>query len=361
MPGARSAGGLFADLHPRAQLWVDASAQPGGDGSNRRPFLTIGEAVAHVTPGTAIMVRKGEYVENVLFARRLSGTRDAPIWLLSADGPQAAHVIAALPGKPAIGGGGNSNIVVAGFRVTGGRNGIQFSQNGFDYSKPIANIVIRSNLIENAVQDGIKANGGEHVYATNNRIVGGTDEGIDFLGIVHGEISDNDVSGIRSPTGGISVKGGVAHVRIARNHVHDIRSDGILVGGWVGPKIVYKAGYDSFEVSRVTVEDNRIERVGKRPINAMGAQHCIIRGNYLEATRGYHTVISVTRNAPFSPRPFNSADLSIRGNTISRADRQIQATPDSVRIDFRDNRVGSDWTRTVGPDLGRYSAADPLN
>jgi hypothetical protein len=184
----------FSGAVPRRYIWVDDNARSGGDGSKAHPLNSIQTALAKAKPGTAVMVKAGEYHTNVKILRDKDGTADAPIWLMSADGPGAAHIIATNPNDAAIQGGGVQNFIVDGFRITGGKNGIQFSQNGSDYTDMIANIVIRNNIIENPVEDGVKANGGHGIYVLNNKIVGGCDEGIDFVTIIGGVISGNEVS-----------------------------------------------------------------------------------------------------------------------------------------------------------------------
>ena len=48
-----------------SDLYVDATAGPNGDGSKRRPFDTIGKAVAAAAGGTTIHVAEGTYREDL--------------------------------------------------------------------------------------------------------------------------------------------------------------------------------------------------------------------------------------------------------------------------------------------------------
>lgn len=59
------------------KLWVDAAAEPDGDGSSERPFRTIQAAADAARPGTTIRVRAGVYREMV--RPRISGTPEAYI------------------------------------------------------------------------------------------------------------------------------------------------------------------------------------------------------------------------------------------------------------------------------------------
>lgn len=91
---------VFRKAKPQRFVWVSAGAPAqSGNGSRDRPFARIGDAVMMARPGTAIMVKAGTYNENVLFPKRTNGTPDAPIWLVSADGPQAARIVAPQIGR----------------------------------------------------------------------------------------------------------------------------------------------------------------------------------------------------------------------------------------------------------------------
>ncbi len=71
----------------RAELWVDASAGPGGDGSAARPFATINAALKTAKGGETITIRKGVYRESV--SVKVSGTADKPTVLRAAPGERA--------------------------------------------------------------------------------------------------------------------------------------------------------------------------------------------------------------------------------------------------------------------------------
>jgi hypothetical protein len=334
---------------PARVIWV-APGQTQGDGSRSAPYATIQRAVTAAGPGTAILVRAGAYRENVVIPRRASGSPSRPVWLISIDGPQAAHIVAPDGRLAGLGGGGVRNVIVQGFRVTGGRNGIQFSQNGYAFDKLIGNIVIRGNLIEDATEDGIKVNGGENVLVENNVTRRTGDQGVDFVAIVGGRIADNEVSENRG-VAAMLAKGGSQDIEISGNHIHDVAVDGITVGGWMNPRIPYRPGYDSFEARNITVRGNRIERVGKRPINILGGQQSTISGNYLEANPGYRTIIEVGPSSPKGARIFPSSNIVIRGNVLTRGDRQIKISRGSTAISFRDNVVARRWGGRAGADL----------
>ena len=68
----------------RAELWVDAAAPEGGDGSAEKPFHAINDAVKVAIGGDTITVHKGTYAEVVDL--KLSGSPDKPTILRAAAG-----------------------------------------------------------------------------------------------------------------------------------------------------------------------------------------------------------------------------------------------------------------------------------
>lgn len=353
------ANSLFDGTQPISYIWVSADVQAGGDGTKDKPYAKIQQAVNKAVPGTAIMVEAGTYHENVLLPRSVSGTASAPIWLVSADGPQKAHIVApSADGLGVITAGGAEHLVIQGFWITGGTNGIQVSQNGLDYTDMIKNIVIRDNYVENTVKDGIKVNGGENVTVTNNVTHHTGDEGIDFLGIVHGVISNNEVSGNTGPTG-ILTKGGSDDVLISGNYIHDVSADGIDVGGWTSEKVGYRPGYDRFEAKDVTVIGNRVESVGKRPVATLGAVDSSITGNYLQATDHYYTVINVGSSDPHSATVFQSNGISITNNIITRDNNQLNIDPGSTGVSFAGSAVANIWSGLTGANLSSNYTVTP--
>jgi len=363
----------FAGKVPNRYLWVDASAPDGGDGSAEHPLNSIQHALAKAKPGTAVMVKAGDYVGNVNIVRTADGTPDAPIWLISADGPGKAHVIATDQGAAAIGGGGIQNFIVDGFWTTGGKNGIQFSQNGFDFTDTIANIVVRNNRIDNPVEDGVKANGGENVYVINNTITGGKDEGIDFVAISHGVISHNEVSGNTGTSAAIFAKGGSQYIRIADNYVHDVTADGISVGGYSNYYRDMPEDARDFLANHVLVEGNRVENVGRRPLAFYGAGNAEARDNYLVANDKYFTAVYIGNSNDTQYGVFTSHHIVVENNYLTdhrkpyvvgegSDDIRFENNNQDVRVDLHagttwgdgndDGDGGGDTTGTTGTDGG---------
>ena len=79
------------------------------------------------------MVKEGTYKENVDLNGR-SGTEDKPVWIVSADGKGAAIVVSANPDKPVFAGYGESNLIIKGFEIVGGTEGVKVTQSLFDYA-----------------------------------------------------------------------------------------------------------------------------------------------------------------------------------------------------------------------------------
>ncbi len=299
------------------------------------------------------MVRAGEYRENVFIPRRVSGTPDAPIWLVSADGPQRARVLAVDDRKAAIGGGGIENFIVQGFYVKGGLNGIQFSQNGIDYTDPIRNIVIRRNVVEDTVKDCIKVNGGERVFVLDNIVRRGGDQGIDYLGIVGGRIEHNELADITG-VAALFAKGGSSDILIAGNYLHGGAGDGMIIGGWMSPQF-FRPGFDRFEARNIRVTGNRVEGMAKRPLNVLGGVDSIAEGNYLAAAPGYYTVVGVGDGSPKVAQALHSDNIVIRNNILTRADRQYKAEPGSGSVRFEGNRTGVRYAGDAGVRVAPYS------
>jgi Ca2+-binding RTX toxin-like protein len=344
----------FDGLTPSRFLWVSTHGSLTGDGSSAHPFLTLQQAVNVATPGTAIMVKAGTYVGNTLIQKWISGTSHAPIWIESADGPQAAHLIGASQGAAVIGGGGVSNIIVQGFWVSGGRNGIQFSQDGFTYTKMINNIVVEGNLIDGALQDGIKANGGFNVYVLNNTITNGEgDQGIDFLAINNSLIAGNEIARITGSSA-IYAKGGSTNDVIANNYIHDVVGDGIGMGDHMG-SIPWMPGFTGYEVRNLLVIGNRVEVVGGRALAAVGAVQSDAIDNYLSNT-GVDHVVNVSADTLPSGPVLWSRDLTISDNIFDTAYKQLWVDPGNNHDLVFSGNVATGHS-TVGDDSANYIVA----
>lgn len=350
----------FEGKTPNRILWVDPNAPPGGNGTEDWPINTIQRAVAKSQPGTAIMVKEGTYHENVYIMRTKDGTLDNPVWLISADGPGKAHIIAPSKSMAAIGGGGVQNWVVDGFMTTGGKNGIHFGQNGYDYTDMTANIVVRNNIINNPVEDGVKMNGGDNVYVIGNTIVGGRDEGIDFVAIKDGIIAFNDVSGNTGTSAAIFAKFGSENIKIMNNYVHDNKAIGISLGGHVDPQLDPRPGTEDFQVRNIIVSGNVVTNSGRTPLATFGAQDAVVTGNFFEANARFHASIWVGPGNETKNGVAVSKNVSVFDNMITEHRRGARVDDSSENVTINNNSVDVLPSADAGPAaLVRFLAGQP--
>ena len=300
-------------------LWVSSSGSDDNDGSRERPLGSIQEAADRAVPGTAVLVREGEYHENVKIAR--SGTEEAPIWFVSVDGSEKARVIPTNDDVATFLGRGTDNIVIKDFAIEGAdnRSGIEFTQSGIDFTNLVKNIVIEGNAIYGAGIDGIKIAQTENIKIIGNLISGGREEGIDFVTVWNATIAQNEIRDVDG-TGGIVVKGGSNDVLIEQNYVHDVAVDGIVVGGWTDANLFQL--FDGFEASHITVRSNYVQNVEKRPLNFLAAQESIATNNFLDPNNDYFTIVNVEGDNI----GFVSRDLTITDNIVTK-DNWLHLTP----------------------------------
>ncbi len=341
----------FADQGPTTIIHVSADAAAGGDGSLDHPYATIQAAVTAATPGTAIYVHAGTYVENVKIPWNASGTTDAPIWLLSADGPQAATIVAASDDKPTIQALGVDNYVIKNFAIVGGYDGIQFSQSGVDFTNYVNNVVIQGNVISGSVEDGVKVSQANNVQVLDNVVHDiGTEEGIDFVGVQNGVIARNEIYKLHNTTAAIFAKGGSTDITISDNDIHDVTGDGISAGGWTGDDYVLPGA--DYEAKNVDVTGNKVVNVGKVAVSVHGAVDVSITDNYLVSNTKAPWAVYVATGNPNAETVRYSSDVTVSDNTLIGAKTVIRIDAgngtDVVATD--DNGAGVVWTGDVGPD-----------
>jgi serralysin len=318
----------FEGIPPLTYIYVSPTGSNTGSGSEASPLKTIQEAVNRATPGTCIMVEAGTYVETVKFD--VSGLPDAPILLISADGPGAAKIVpnADTTRKATLSAFGEENIVISGFDVSGGgrlENGIQFGMSGTDFTDMTANIVIKDNIVHDTVKDNIKVSQGNNIWVVDNTCFNAGDQGIDFVAVNNSVIARNDVSHVTGSAPALFVKAGSTNILIAQNHVSDAANDGIAVGGWTDGTTHMQPGYTDWQAKNVLVIDNHVEGVGKRPLNILGGQDCQIVHNLLESNPDYYYVVTIAPDN--STPPLNSKNILFKENTFDRSDHWLQVLP----------------------------------
>ena len=348
----------FANTKPLHQIWVSPSGNDHHSGSKSAPFKTIQAAVNHAKPGTEIMVEAGTYHENIKF--NASGTPSAPIWLVSANGVGAAKIV---PGSShpsaTIEAFGEENIVISGFDVSGGNrldNGIQFGMSGHNFNDPTRHIVIKNNIVHDTVKDNIKVSQGDYIYVIDNKVSHSGDQGIDFVAVNNSVIARNNVSYARGPAA-LFAKGGSTNVLIAENHVSHASVDGIEVGGW-SDKQWMRPGYTGWEAKNVTVINNVVDTVGKRPLNIIGAQNVQITHNDLHSNPHYPYVVSIS--ADNGHPPLNSHNITFSNNYLDRGTHWLQVMPgQGGGLKIAGNHVDAVWHGTVGPHSGALDYSIP--
>lgn len=337
----------FDDLVPTRTLYVSAGSG-AGTGSEISPFHSIQAAVNAATPGTMIVVEPGTYTENVKIPQNKGGTTSAPVWLVARDGLGSVQVNAADSGKPVIQALGVDNYVIKDLSLSGGYDGIQFSQSGTDFSNLVNNVVIEHNSITNVSHDGIKVGQAYNVYVGGNTISNvAQEEGIDFVAVTNAVIEDNEVSHIGSTAAAIFAKGGSTNIQILGNYVHDVAADGISAGGNTDASS-FRPGYTGYEAKNVTVSGNRVENVGKQPVSVRGATGVLISGNYLQAESTHGDAVYVTTGNPKAQKIAYSSDVTISGNVLSDAKTVTKVDAGNNNSVKQSDNSATSWAHDVG-------------
>jgi Ca2+-binding RTX toxin-like protein len=355
---------LFDGLTPTNYIWVSPTGRDSATGSKSSPLKTIQAAVDKAAAGTAIMVGAGVYHENIKLPTESPGTPDKPIWLMSAGGPQAAKIIAADNTVSTIYGFGTDNFVVQGFEIQGGFRGIQFSQSGRDFHNLVSNVLVIDNVVHDTKEDGIKIGQADNAHVVGNTIYNVAQEGVDFLAVNNGSISYNEVYNAKSTAAAIFAKGGSTGVLIDHNYVHDIPAgDGISIGGQTGPEY-FRPGYTTYEAKNVTVTDNYVEDVARRPVNVKGALDSKIIDNYLVGNPEYYATIAIQMGWADAKPLMYSSNIEVADNILVGNQKVRIHDGNGKGVSIHDNTVTGSWTTEVGPDayssIGGTSGNDSL-
>lgn len=332
------------NLIPSSRIWVSPTGDDRGDGSEGSPLATIQAAADRAEPGTAILVKAGSYYENVEITN--SGLDDQPIWFISADGPGEANIIPTNQNRATIVGRGTDNIVIRDFTIDGAdnRSGIEFTQGGHDFTNLVRNIVIEGNKILDVGLDGIKIAQTENITVIGNLVEGGREEGIDFTTVWNATIAQNEVRDLEG-RGAIVVKGGSNNIVIEDNFVHHVNVDGIVVGGWTDANLFQL--FKGFEASNITVRDNVVQAVEKRPINILAGQDSVITNNILDPQNDYYTVI----NLEGDNNGLITRNITVSDNLITRDDWLYVTPGHGEGLYLENNVVGNASPVQVGLDV----------
>jgi len=340
----------YENAKPIAIKWVSPSGSNSGNGSSSSPYKTIQAAVNAAAPGTAIMVKAGTYTENVKMTK--SGTTDKPIWLVSADGEGAATIKAANSGLAVVYGYGQDNFVVKGFQLSGGTEGIKFTQGGTNLTNMANNIVIEENHVYGQKYDGIKTAQTVNIAITGNTVHNvATQEGVDNVYMRNGVIANNEVYDVRGLSG-IVVKAGSQNIKILNNYVHGV-PDGILVGGFSDrPGSIFPVGL-KYQAKGVTVQDNKVS-ASKQPVNAYGAVDSVVKENSLTGTGKLWDVQVATDNLGYASRNFQILNNDISKTNWLHAELGSVSvhTGNTMNAPFDASQLGPNALKMYSPSSG---------
>lgn len=254
----------WADIPPTRVI-----QHTGGDGT------ALVRAVAALQPGDRLEIASGTYSVDRMWDIQVSGTAQAPIWIVAQKGAQVIvtrpdakqNVINIGQGKPV------SYLCVRGIGITGGDHGMRLGQ--------CSEVWIDRCHIHHTGQVCLSANSADtrRLFLTRNHLHhgGGHGEGM-YLGgnnatyiMSESIIALNRVHDCRGSQGdGIEVKQGSWGNLIAENHVHDTNYPCITVYGTGGKPVNI-------------IERNLCRRSGDHVMQVQG--EAIVRNNILIAGR----------------------------------------------------------------------------
>jgi len=236
----------------------------GGDGA------ALVKAVEALQPGDKLEIAAGTYSVERMWDVRVSGTREAPIWITAAEG---ATVIITRPDAKQnlinIGQGGPvAFLCLRGLEFTGGSHGVRLGQ--------CEDVWIDQCHIHHNDGPNLTANSGNtrRLFLTRNHLHhgGGVAEGM-YLGANNGDhimsesvIALNHVHDCRGEQGdGIEVKQGSWGNLIAENHIHDTNYPCITVYGTAGKPVniiernlCYNSGDNVMQVQGEAIVRNNV-------------------------------------------------------------------------------------------------------
>ncbi len=275
-PGSSFPAAFDTGLSYSRDLYVNAAAAPGGNGSPGAPFNTIGAAVAQATPGTRIRIAAGTYGAIGAFSN-LQGTAQAPIALVG----EGAVVVDTGQTALALQLSDPRYVVLQGITIQNtAPHGINIDDGG-DYSTPAGYVVLRNvtfrNIGTGGNNDCLKLSGVDHFYIEGSSFSGcNQGEAIDMVGCHDGVISGNVFFDL--PVNGVQTKGGSADVLIHGNRFTNVAQRSINAGGSTGAAY-YRPANTTHEAARIQMIANIIERSGSTPVAFVGCDTCVFANN----------------------------------------------------------------------------------
>ena len=136
-----------------------------------------------------------------------------------------------------------------------------------------------------------------------------------------------------------------------------ISVDGIEVGGYSDPQWM-RPGFTGWEAKNVTVVDNIVEGVGKRPLNIIGAQNCTITHNFLQSNPNYYYIVSISADN----NGLNSKYITLSDNVFDRSAHWLQVAPgQDTGLQLVNNHFDGVWTGGAAGPRGRLFLGNSLD
>lgn len=270
-PGCAPALPTFADgLAPTATLYVQAGAQPGGDGSMAKPFDGLQAALGVATPGTEVRVSgavAGAYTTG------LKGTAEAPIWISGEPGA----VVGPLTLE------GAAYVVVRDLELANSADGHVLHFFAADH------LLLRRLKIHDAGLGAIKGSQTTDVFVEDCELwAAGKVNGhpvFDYVGVNGGHIvrsKFHDTPGVM-----IMLKGGTSDLLFAWNEIYGQTTPGnaLSLGQSTGPEF-FQPIDAAFEGLRIVAYANLLHDLVGAPVAFEGCKDCAAVHNTIWATSG---------------------------------------------------------------------------
>jgi len=270
-----SATPLFAAETPYSPDWAEVAPKrviqhPASDGES------LVKTIAALLPGDHLVIAAGTYRVERMWDIRVSGTAEAPIWIVAAEGAQV--VLTRSDDRQNVvnigQGGAVEYLCLRGVEITGGSHGLRLGR--------CREVWIDQCHIHHTGQVCLSANSADtsRLFLTRNHLHhgGGHGEGM-YLGANEGEfvmsesvIALNHIHDCRGSQGdGIEVKQGSWGNLIAENDVHDTQYPCITVYGTAGKPVN-------------VIERNLCRRSDDHTMQVQG--EAIVRNNVLISAKG---------------------------------------------------------------------------
>ena len=258
------------------ELYVDAAAPAGGNGSQAAPYNTIGAALGQAYAGTRVRIAAGNYGAIGNFSN-LQGTSTAPIALVG----EGAVIVDTGGSALALHLTDPRYVVIQGITVQNTfPHGINIDDGG-SYSSPAEYVVLRNMTFRNIGTGGnsdcLKMSGVNNFYVEGSSFSEcNNGEAIDMVGCHNGVIGSNVFFNL--PVNGVQTKGGSADVLIHGNRFIDIGQRSINAGGSTG-STYYRPSNTTHEALRIQMVANIFERPAVTPVAFVGCDICVFANN----------------------------------------------------------------------------------